>query len=242
MSDLQAALEARARELGADYFGVADLTLAADFIAEQGGEFLRRFPVGVSVGVRLPEGIVEELPRHKEPLVAQTYNYTVYTVMSGTMDRIALALSRMLQEAGYSAMPVPVTQTVDKVGLRGIFSQKLAAHLAGLGWIGKSCLVVTPDHGTRVRWVTVLTDATLLPGKPMDQRCGACKLCVEACPVGAFTGRPFAESEPRSMRMNAQACEDYRVGLSASTGVRVCGMCVYVCPWGRKKPKKQAGQ
>ena len=148
MSDLQAALEARARDLGADYFGVADLTPAADFIAEQGGEFLRRFPVGISVGVRLPEGIVEELPRHKEPMVAQTYNYTVYTVMSGTMDRIALSLSRMLQEAGYRALPVPVTQTVDKAKLRGVFSQKLAAHLAGLGWIGKSCLLVTPDHGT----------------------------------------------------------------------------------------------
>ena len=42
--------------------------------------------------------------------------------------------------------------------------------------------------------------------------------------------------------MNAQACEDYRVGLSASTGVRVCGMCVYVCPYGRKKRKKQLGE
>ena len=194
------------------------------------------------MGVRLPEGIVEELPRHKEPMVAQTYNYTVYTIMSGTMDRIALSLSRMLQEAGYRALPVPVTQTVDKAKLRGVFSQKLAAHLAGLGWIGKSCLLVTPDHGTRVRWVTVLTDAPLEAGKPMDQRCGACKLCVEACPVSAFTGAPFVESEPRSARMNAQACEDYRVGLSASTGVRVCGMCVYVCPYGRKKRRKQQAE
>ena len=65
---------------------------------------------------------------------------------------------------------------------------------------------MTPDHGTRVRWVTVLTDAPLEAGKPMDQRCGACKLCVEACPVQRVHGGAFVESEPRGARMNAQAC------------------------------------
>lgn len=69
MNDLRRPLEGQARELGADAFGVADLTPARDFIVAQGGEFLGRFPWALSVGVRLPEGIKEHMkvmPRHSD--------------------------------------------------------------------------------------------------------------------------------------------------------------------------------
>ena len=61
MNDLRAELDSQARELGADAFGVADLTPARAFIVAQGGEFLARFSRAVSVGVRLPEGIKEHV-------------------------------------------------------------------------------------------------------------------------------------------------------------------------------------
>ena len=88
------------------------------------------------VGVRLPEGIVEELPRHREPMVAQTYNYTVYYGDERAMDRIALSLSRMLQEAGYRALPVPATQTVDKAKLAGSFRRSWRPTWPG--WAGSA--------------------------------------------------------------------------------------------------------
>jgi epoxyqueuosine reductase len=235
LEELRSQLERQARELGADYFGVADLAPARDFVVAQGGEFLGRFPRAVSVGVRLPEGIVDELPRHGDPAVALTYNFLVYSTVNSALDRIALAVSRQLQEAGFDALPVPTTQTVNAGRHAGLFSQKLAAHLAGLGWIGKSCLLITPDHGPRVRWVSILTGAMLEPGQSMSDRCRSCKLCAEACPAHAFTGARFVESEPRAARMNAQACYDYREGMYKVTGARTCGMCVYVCPYGRKK-------
>ncbi len=235
MREFRTAMEEHARELGADYFGVADLTPARDFIVAQGGEFLGRFPRAVSVGLHLPEGIVDELPRHAEPAVALTYNFLVYSTVNSALDRIALAMSRHLQEAGFAALPVPTTLTLNAARHQGLFSQKLAAHLAGLGWIGKSCLLITPDHGPRVRWVSVLTDAPLEPGQPMDERCRSCKLCVEGCPAHTFSGAKFVESESREARMNAQTCYDYREGMYKVTGARTCGMCVYVCPYGRKK-------
>jgi epoxyqueuosine reductase len=236
LSELRERLAVQAAQLGADAFGVADLTPARVFIVDQGGEFLGRFPRAVSVGVRLPEGIVDELPRHAAPAVALTYNFLVYSTVNSALDNIALAISRILQEAGFAVLPVPTSQTVNAARYQGLFSQKLAAHLAGLGWIGKSCLLITPEHGPRVRWVSVLTDAPLAPGQPMAERCRSCKLCVEACPASAFTGAKFEESEPREARMNAQACYDYREGMFKISGARTCGMCVYVCPYGRKKP------
>ncbi|NIO36787.1 epoxyqueuosine reductase, partial [Candidatus Bathyarchaeota archaeon] len=51
-------LERTAKELGADLFGVADLTVAQDFICKQGGEHLRRFPRAISIGIRLLDAVV----------------------------------------------------------------------------------------------------------------------------------------------------------------------------------------
>lgn len=235
MASLQEELDRRARELGADYFGVGNLEPARGLIEEQGGEFLAEYPRAVSVGIRIPEGIVEQLPNRQNPMVARTYDYTIYTTVNQSLDRIALAMAGLVQEAGFDALAVPASQTPNEAKLLGIFSHKLAAHQAGLGWIGKSCLLITPDHGPRVRWVTVLTDAPLKPGKPMSSRCRQCTLCVEACPPQAFTGRAFHAAEPRDARFNAHACEDYRLEQAKIVGVRICGMCVYVCPYGRKQ-------
>ncbi|MCK9565162.1 MAG: hypothetical protein M0Q43_03825 [Methanothrix sp.] len=66
-----------------------------------------------------------------------------------------------------------------------VFSHKLAAHMAGLGWIGKSCLLITPEAGPRVRWASVLTDAPMkATGYAMAERCGECRKCVDVCPHG----------------------------------------------------------
>ena len=91
----------------------------------------------------------------------------------------------------------------------GLFSHKLAAHLAGLGWIGKSCLLVTLEVGPRVRWASVLTDASLMAGEPLEERCGECRGCVEVCPVGAFSGRSFFSDEPRAARFDVFKCRYY---------------------------------
>ena len=233
---LQEKLERRVRSMRARFFGVADLTVAQEAIVAQGGEFLAAFPRAVSVGIALTDSIVDELPRHKEPVIAKTYDYLVYIMVNQSLDRIALRVSAALEKQGYRTLPVPTSQRVDDENLRGLFSHKLAAHLAGLGWIGKSCLLITPEVGPRVRWTTILTDAPLEAGSPLSDRCGDCQLCVEACPQRAFTGRPFDPQEPREARFDAHRCEEYRAHLRDEvTGVRTCGMCVYVCPYGRKE-------
>ncbi|NMB79809.1 MAG: epoxyqueuosine reductase, partial [Methanomicrobiales archaeon] len=159
------------------------------------------------------------------------------------LDQIALRVANFLQREGYGALPVPASKRTSDEKIAGIFSQKLGAHMAGLGWIGKSCLLVTPDHGPRVRWVNVLTDAPLVPsGSPMEPRCGDCTACVEICPEHAFTGRMFAPDEPREARFDAAACDRYYKRLEEERGVAgACGLCLYVCPHGRKKGKKGEG-
>jgi len=228
-------LENRSIVMGAQFFGVADLTEALETIVEQGGDFLAAFPRSISLGIALNDSIVDQLSRHKEVSVARTYDYLYYTV-NQSLNRIALRLSAILNENGFQTLLIPASDTVDNKKVHGLFSHKLSARLAGLGWIGPSCLLITPESGPRVRWVTVLTDALLGSSNPIPNQCGECQKCVEACPPKAFTGRPFDPSESRETRFNVQRCIDYRIYLKNKvTGVRVCGMCVQVCPVGSKE-------
>jgi len=184
--------------VGVDFFGVADLSLAYDAILAQGGPVIAAYPWAISVGITLLHTIIDQLPHRANRAVAVNYRHHSYDVINQRLDLLISNVSSLLQREGYRALPIPATKQVDDKRICAVFSHKLAAHLAGLGWIGKSCLLVTPEVGPRVRWATVLTDAPLqATGKPMEERCANCKQCVEICPVHAFTGEPFRASEPR---------------------------------------------
>ena len=173
--DLDGELKSCALGRGADYFGVADLVSARDFIRAQGGDRVAQYPRAVSIGIALQDSLVDLLPEREEYAAAMLYRHNGYDVVNTALDQIALAVANTIQRAGYRALPSPASKRASDEKIAGVISNKLPAHLAGLGWIGKSCLLVTPDHGPRVRWVTVLTDAPLAPtGTPMEERCGTC--------------------------------------------------------------------
>ena len=221
--------------LGADYFGIADLSPGRELVLEQGGEMIAQFPRALSVGVAMPSAIVDQLPRHQEKAVALAYRSHGYDILNDRLDQITSRLAGIVGRNGYRAFPVRASQTADSKRLIGLFSHKLAAHLAGLGWIGRSCLLVTRERGPRVRWATVHTDAPLPAGTPMEVRCGDCRECVDACPVGAFTGRLFSPAEPREARFDVFKCQRYlgRHQELPDVDDTVCGMCVYACPHGK---------
>jgi epoxyqueuosine reductase len=222
---------------GADFFGVADLSPAQDAIASQGGSILATYPLAISVGMALPHTVVDQLPHRAKRTVAMSYRHNCFNVINQRLDLLISQMSSLLQREGFRAWPVPSSQRVDDERLCGVFSHKLAAHLAGLGWIGKNCLLVTPEVGPRVRWASVLTDAPLVvTGKPMEERCGSCNQCVLICPVQAFTGEPFRASEPRDKRYDAGKCDRYFETMRIKDiESAVCGLCLYVCPHGKRR-------
>jgi epoxyqueuosine reductase len=222
---------------GADFWGVADLSLAKKAILDQGGNLVAEYPFAISIGIALSHSIVDQLPHRDERAAAVSYRHE-YDVVNQRLDLIASHVSSLLQQHGFQAFPVPASKRIDDQRICAIFSHKLAAHLAGLGWIGKSCLLITPEVGPRVRWISVLTDAVPAAiGKPMEERCGACQECVEICPVKAFTGQPYRDGEPRAIRYDASKCDRYfRKMKEKKPGLEVCGLCLYVCPYGRQTP------
>lgn len=230
--DLTPKLRKVALEKGADFYGVADLALERDFIRDQGGEEVASYPLGISLGIRIMDSIVDQLPHRQERAVAVNYQHHGYEVINRRLDLLASRLSSLIQKEGYRALPIPASERYDDERICAVLSHKLAAHLAGHGWIGKSCLLITPKAGPRVRWITILTDAPLtVTGSPMNEHCGDCTECVDICPISAFTGVPFKEDEPRETRYDASKCEKY---LLEDSEWGICGLCVYICPHGRK--------
>lgn len=123
---------------------------------------------------------------------------------------------------------------LDKATLRDTFSQKFAATRAGVGWVGKSDLLVTPEYGPRVRLGTILFDADVEADAPIQEsKCGTCTACVQACPYGALHGSTWSPGMPREEIVDVFTCNGKREALIATTGSkRTCGTCQLMCPVG----------
>lgn len=116
-----------------------------------------------------------------------------------------------------------------------LFTHKIAATSAGMGWIGKNGLLINPDFGPRLSLATVLTDAPLEAGKPIESsRCGDCKLCVEFCPSHAITGNEWSRNVPFPELIRFDDCSSHKKRSRAVNGKPNCGLCINICPYGRK--------
>jgi len=161
-----------------------------------------------------------------------------YKRLNSMLNRTAAALVRYLDKSGYSAAQVEATlEEYDKVedwGNAGIFAHKTAATQAGLGWIGKTALFVSPVLGPRVRLATVFTDLDLQPGTPITKgRCGRCRLCIDACPVNAGRNVQWKAGIERDDIYNEKACEKFGDKFPELDGI--CGICIAACRVGNTR-------
>lgn len=107
----------------------------------------------------------------------------------------AFKLAKYLQNSGWRALMVPATawwnyrkSTSALRGFAADLTHYYAAVAAGLGEIGWNNICLTPQFGPRQRFVTVITDAPLLPD-PLYRGpalCDKCLLCARNCPMQAF--------------------------------------------------------
>ena len=215
------------RNQGAALCGIGDLTPFRDKITELYGDSFEGLNYAVSFGVYLPRRICNEVLEHP------THTYLAYyDIANALLNQIGLKLYNELFAKGFEAYPIPASQ---RLGAKdsSIFSHRMAAQLAGLGWIGKSCNLVTETAGPRLRLGTVLTAAPLIADVPLENKCGSCTLCTEACPAGAIKGKAFAPDEPLAERFDFQKCDNYLTETRQTFGKRICGRCVAVCRYGK---------
>lgn len=197
------------------------------------------FGLGYAVSYLIPlsDAVIDQIDN------APTHTYFHhYRTVNTLIDNLSLRTGLMLAQNGYRYAAVPASQSVN--GMQGIFSHKYAAVSAGLGYVGRSGLFVSDKFGPRVRLGTILTDC------PFDCeehtpvfKCGNCSLCVKSCPAMAITGEDWRPGDAREKIIDAKACSDYMKKAFQHIGRgAVCGICMSVCPRGRKNSKENCNE
>ncbi len=235
---ITAPIKGKINEWGAGLTGIAD-TQSLKALKTDPANLLAPFTRAISIAVPLPASAFETITERPTPIYAN-----VVQTANRILDEIAFKTSNELQTAGYSALPVPASQVLDRKNWQAAISHKAVARMAGLGWQGKNLLLITPDYGARVRLVTVLTDAPLETDNPVKNRCGKCMLCRDACPAGAIRGintKEHYQSRNEALRFH-QCVEKLTLEFAKFDNIEapICGICINVCPYGRKKIKQRS--
>lgn len=196
-------------------------TKLKSFILESGMDIVGFAPVERWTEVPFlltPQAI---LPDSKNVIVAGIHITDTWTEMGGEpnpqdvgpggmldinslLDHVAYRTSKLLEEYGYKAVPIAssnIWRYRQFPGVPRVFSPDLshihASVAAGLTQIGWTGLAISPEFGPRVRYVSIVTDAELVPTPMYDksQLCDMCMDCVRACPTAALR-KDFITKDP----------------------------------------------
>ncbi len=233
MTERSQHIKSIAKQAGAELAGIADLEGFSGKLPTVPDDLLAGYRFALSAAVRLDDAIVSEIKDHPTLEYAELYRQ-----INKKLDCVAARVVEWIESEGAHARAVPASAIIEEERLLGAISHKAVARMAGLGWQGKSLLLVTPKFGPRVRLVTVLTDLPLVPDGPIRNRCGTCQECTKACPAGAIRNmRTESHYETREQAVALEKCHALVKTFAARPGIgaRICGVCVRACPLGKKK-------
>lgn len=211
MADARALITERLKTQGIDIVGFG--AVPPHFTV---AEVHEPFPRAIVFGIPLARAVLATI--EDRPTLLYKHHYKT---VNWLLDQAAFHLARYIEELGRRALAVPASQTVDWEQQAGHVSHKGLAAACGLGYIGRSGLLVHPAHGARVRYASVLTDLDFAPDRSAAGACGDCQKCVRACPAQAIgaDGVDLA-------RCLAKLKEFSRI---RGIGQYICGVCVKVC-------------
>ncbi len=199
-----------------------------------------KYKHGISLARKLDDQIINQISNGPTDLY-----YDLYCNINNELNMKIEVISNLLKTYNIEAYPIKATvedselDDTYKKTLRYSFSHKLVATRSGIGWIGKTDLLLTSRFGPRVRLASILMTANISDsGVPINEsQCGSCNICVNNCPAKAATGQLWTTSIDRDVFFDPFKCREYCRQISAERikkEISLCGICISVCPKGKK--------
>ncbi|THB73635.1 MAG: epoxyqueuosine reductase [Desulfobacteraceae bacterium] len=223
-------LEKELKTLGANFVYFVDISLLSN---EQNKGYLYAIILGIVLSQDYIQKVIDTPDYVKNMVKNNQIEDDEFYQKEMKVDSLADYISGYLTSKGYKAY----SQSEKNVISSGFFNEKekstplphkTIAGLAGIGWIGKHNLLVTPEYGSAICMCTVLTDAPLntVACNPIKSMCGNCVICKDTCSVKAIKGNTWSAGTSRDELVDVFKCT-------------TCLECLVHCPWTQKYMNKK---
>jgi epoxyqueuosine reductase len=248
------AIKERARQIGFDLCGVApalafpELSFLPEWLARGYAgemEYLAK-----SAATRAD--IRNFLPSARSVIVTGTIYNTDGSGEPGSRSRDAVQVAKYARGQDYhkviedrliefvtwmksvSSEPFDAAHFVDKHHVQ----ERVYAQHAGVGWIGKNTCVINREQGSWMFLAGIATSLALDTDAPALDQCGACTLCIDACPTGAIVDAHVVDATKcisyLTIEVDGPIPEEQRAHIG--NHVYGCDICQDVCPWNLAPP------
>jgi epoxyqueuosine reductase QueG len=194
----------------------------------------------VVIGKKMDDKVIDSI--ESGPNMAY---HNLYHSVNDELNFIVKNIGTVLTRKGIEFQGIPATVHDSEFDseysktLRLNYSHKMAATRSGVGWIGKTDLLISHQYGPRVRLASILTNYPFGEiGVPIDEsHCGTCQVCVDQCPAHAANGKLWNVSVDRNDFYDPFKCRSMCRELAMRNiqkEISLCGICISVCPIGKK--------
>jgi len=242
-------IKQRAMELGFCAVGMAK----AEFMTEEAGRLREWLSLGYNGNMRYLEDHFDnrvdptKLVDNAQSVISLAYNYyTEEKQIDSDAPKISqYAYGRDYHKVIKKKLKILHTDITEKFGAFGgryfVDSAPLMerdwAKRSGLGWIGKNTLLINPKKGSFFFLAEMIVDFALSYDDRMDDYCGSCTQCIDACPTGAIDEKGYLVDGSKCISYLTIELKDENIPEEFSgkmdNWIYGCDVCQDVCPWNR---------
>ena len=216
-------IEAKLKELGVNFVYFVDITNLSD-------KENKNYPTAILFGINLSPNYLQTImntPDYVQRMVNNGMDFSKdeFYLTELKTGELADKISQWLIDSGYKAYSHSDKNQIETGFFNGIYEgtplpHKTIARMAGIGWIGKNNLLVTPEFGSALCLGVVLTNAPvkITSPKSVQSKCDNCSVCVKVCEPKALKGQTWSLETQREDMLDVNKCT-------------TCFNCLLFCTW-----------